>query len=235
MGFQALLQNTVSQNTAVGAFALEIDGTGANNTAVGYRALRGSNASNNTAVGHGALDLTFSGSGNTALGFDAGSTLTGSDSDNIMIGNVGILGDNDYIRLGTDATHIKTFIAGNIFTKQPDITVFSDGDEDVTTAQLLTRIMTCALTADRTWTLPTAAIMVGDILNVANDDSFDFNIINQGGMNDDILLAAGVGGNIVGVAVTEGATAGNNSESGWRLRFVDVSGGNEAYTVYRLS
>jgi trimeric autotransporter adhesin len=45
------------------------------------------------------------------LGFNAGKNLT-TGSDNIHIGNVGIAGESNHIRIGTVGTQTNTFIAG---------------------------------------------------------------------------------------------------------------------------
>jgi len=129
-GAGALLSNTVgSSNTANGAFALLNNTTGGANTATGYQALlnntggfdnvgTGLNAlvSNtegvyNTAYGDNALFNT-TGSSNIALGSFAGNELT-TGNNNIDIGNRGVAGESDTIRIGdpTDA-QTRTFIAG---------------------------------------------------------------------------------------------------------------------------
>ena len=51
------------------------------------------------------------GSSNIALGFQAGANLT-TGSNNIDIGNVGVAGDANMIRIGTVGTQTATFIAG---------------------------------------------------------------------------------------------------------------------------
>ena len=95
-GFQALLFNTAgTYNTAVGVYALFANRTGINNTAIGFDAL----FSNTT----GGSDI--------ALGFRAGYDLT-TGSNNIDIGNVGVGGESDKIRIGTVGTQTATFIAG---------------------------------------------------------------------------------------------------------------------------
>ena len=129
-GAGALLSNTVgSSNTANGALALLNNTTGGANTATGYQALlnntggfdnvgTGLNAlvSNtegvyNTAYGDNALFNT-TGSSNIALGSFAGNELT-TGNNNIDIGNRGVAGESDTIRIGdpTDA-QTRTFIAG---------------------------------------------------------------------------------------------------------------------------
>jgi hypothetical protein len=95
-GLGALFQNTTGNyNTADGIVALELNTTGNNNTAIGRFALF------NNSVG----------SGNTALGAHAGFHLTTGDN-NIDIGNRGVRDESNTIRIGTQGTHTKTFIAG---------------------------------------------------------------------------------------------------------------------------
>jgi len=132
-GFKALFSNTTgSNNTAVGNNALSgslAGNTGSNNTANGVNALfRNSTGSNNTANGLSALGNNTTGVGNlalgstalfrnttgrfnTAVGAFAGSKLT-TGSNNIDIGNVGVAGEANTIRIGTGETQTTTFIAG---------------------------------------------------------------------------------------------------------------------------
>jgi len=80
IGSLAMITNTSgSYNTAIGAGingllqgALGLNDTGSNNTAIGYAALRGNTtASNNTAVGYQAAYSNTTGTGNTATGIQA--------------------------------------------------------------------------------------------------------------------------------------------------------------------
>jgi hypothetical protein len=126
-------------NTALGTAALQsyivnnYSGTGTNNTAAGYQALysdtggTGSQGSYNTASGANALYSNTTGTSNTATGYKALYNATGSSniavgyeaglsvttgSDNIEIGNAGAAGDNKEIKIGTEGTQKKAFIAG---------------------------------------------------------------------------------------------------------------------------
>ncbi len=77
---------TASADTAIGAFALSNNTTGAENTAVGSFALNGTTtASYNSAVGYEALGANTTGAGNTAVGAQA---LQGNQtaSDNTAVG-----------------------------------------------------------------------------------------------------------------------------------------------------
>jgi hypothetical protein len=112
-GFQSLFFNTTGNgNTANGAQALYYNNDGSDNTANGNGALHSnSGGSRNTANGSGALDLNTSGNDNIALGFLAGFRLTTGD-DNIDIGNSGVAGEANTIRIGDDNHQDATYIAG---------------------------------------------------------------------------------------------------------------------------
>ena len=70
----------------------------------------------NTAVGYSA-SVTPNGSGNIALGYFAGSNLTSANSNNILIGNSGLSGDNYTIRIG-DPMNQAVFYAAGIWQTQ---------------------------------------------------------------------------------------------------------------------
>jgi trimeric autotransporter adhesin len=129
IGFEALYANTTGSNTAIGVYALYANTTGGNNTAngsyslgnhtvgdnntaVGDQALAFNQAgTSNTAIGQTALAGLVSGDNNTALGFNAGSALT-TGNNNIDISNTGVSSEDNTIRIGDEAVHGATFIAG---------------------------------------------------------------------------------------------------------------------------
>src|SRR5262245_6961554 len=116
IGDNTLVSNTIgSENTAVGAWALPNNTTGNANVAIGSLALTGnSTGGGNTAVGRGALFDNQSGNYNIALGFAAGDRTTGSN--NILIGDQGVAGESNTIRIG-----------GNAFTGGPQTAAFIAG------------------------------------------------------------------------------------------------------------
>ena len=65
----------------------------------------------NTAHGFHALFSNATGSDNIALGYNAGFNLTTGDN-NIDIGNAGVAGEANTIRIGTQGTQTRTFVAG---------------------------------------------------------------------------------------------------------------------------
>ncbi len=127
-GVNALHDNTGNYNTATGYQALESNTSGTNNTASGLNALNknvaGSfNAANgayalyndtagyNTADGYQALYKNTVGGHNIALGYNAGYNLT-TGSNNIEIGNPGLAGELNTIRIGAVRAQTNTYIAG---------------------------------------------------------------------------------------------------------------------------
>jgi hypothetical protein len=109
-GVNALLNNTNgSRNTADGEAALAFNTTGGNNTANGYNALYFNTAgAGNTASGFQAL-YNNTGSFNIGLGNQAGYNLTAGNR-NIDIGNGGVAGESNTIRIGNIQT--ATYIVG---------------------------------------------------------------------------------------------------------------------------
>jgi hypothetical protein len=110
-GVDALSHNTRGDNnTATGVEALVHNRIGNSNTANGVDALfTNRSGNNNTATGFNAL-FSNTGGDNIALGFYSGKDLT-TGSNNIDIGNVGVAGESNSIRIGRGGTHTATFIA----------------------------------------------------------------------------------------------------------------------------
>jgi hypothetical protein len=112
-GTAALATNTTgNNNTATGLDALFVNKTGNNNTAVGSDALFfNRHGSNNTALGQKALYKNTTGSNNIALGKFAGAHVT-TGINNIDVGNSGVGGESNTIRIGTTGTQTNAYIAG---------------------------------------------------------------------------------------------------------------------------
>ncbi len=102
-------------NTAEGASALGADTVGQYNVANGAFALRdNTNGSDNTAEGAEALGALVSGNNNIALGYNAAINFTNSESGNIDIGNAGVAGENNIIRIGTPGNQTQTYLSGTV-------------------------------------------------------------------------------------------------------------------------
>lgn len=126
IGFEALMSiNTSSSisNTAVGAGALTMATATSDNTAIGAEALAeytaaigGASAGSNVAIGASAAATLTTGENNIIIGTGAGSAYTTSESSNILIGNAGINGESNTIRIGVSGSlggeQNRCFIAG---------------------------------------------------------------------------------------------------------------------------
>jgi Chaperone of endosialidase len=131
-GLALLLNTTGTANTATGANALTNNVDGNSNTADGYNALNANtHATQNTAIGRGALAFVTTGGSNTALGFQAGNAFTGSESNNIDIGDsvTGVAGESNTMRIGPTsitATHIRGINGAMIAAPAFNVLINSD-------------------------------------------------------------------------------------------------------------
>jgi BclA-like protein len=112
-GAGAMVWNsTGNDNSGVGYFSLYNNDTGDSNSALGSDTLLSNVSGNcNVAVGESALLMNTTGDDNIAVGCGAGSEAT-TGSNNIYIGNPGVAGESDTIRIGDPAIHHKAYIAG---------------------------------------------------------------------------------------------------------------------------
>ncbi len=124
LGNRALMSvNSGGGNVAIGYNAGQALTTGQNNVFVGLNCATSLTTSpNSTAVGTGALALATTGTGlnvamgyttlgnittghaNVAVGATSGTAYTSSESSNICISNLGVLGESNVIRIGTQGT-----------------------------------------------------------------------------------------------------------------------------------
>jgi len=110
--FALLFSTTANDNTADGYAAMLFNTIGNRNAAVGYWALyNNTTGNNNTVNGYSALVNNTTGNDNIAVGNFAGSNLTTGDN-NIDIGNQGVAVEANTIRIGTQGTQTRTFVAG---------------------------------------------------------------------------------------------------------------------------
>jgi hypothetical protein len=111
-GADALESNTEgNENVASGHQAMKDNTSGSWNTASGAEALESNTSGeNNVADGDEALYLNQTGSENVGLGWKAGKQVV--KSQNIDISNEGEATDSGTIRIGTEKTQTKAFVAG---------------------------------------------------------------------------------------------------------------------------
>jgi len=131
VGLEALSFNTTgSHNEAIGSLALQLNTTGSNNaangdqalwrnttgtanTAAGYEAMfLSTTSSNNVAAGANALANMLTGTNNIAVGYQAGVNFSAAESANIDIGNAGVTGENNTIRIGNTNIQNNAYVAG---------------------------------------------------------------------------------------------------------------------------
>jgi hypothetical protein len=140
IGFNALKSVTTGfLNTAIGSLSQQTLISGNGNVSIGYSSLALNTGDSNTALGYSAMGSCTTGSSNCAVGNGAlgglstgtfnigiggggfnGAGLTGSDSNNIMIGHPGVSGDNNIGRIGVQGTGIgqikEMHLAGALIT-----------------------------------------------------------------------------------------------------------------------
>lgn len=131
LGYSSLkLANDGTGNTAAGVYSLATLTSGGFNTAIGNRA---------------GLNLV-TGNFNLLLGYVAGQNYVGAESSNTLIANLGVVGENQVMRIGTTGAGptqvLSTYIAGITPNTSPSATTGSilyidQVTEQVTTAQFL--------------------------------------------------------------------------------------------------
>lgn len=104
-------------NSGFGSGALFNLITGSQNSGFGYNSLNSCTGSSNTALGYGSAFFLGAGTNNFIAGaINAGSAYTTTESSNICIGNAGVIGESNVLRLGTTGAGVgqqsTCFIAG---------------------------------------------------------------------------------------------------------------------------
>lgn len=105
------------QNTIVGAAAGGSLTTGSTNSFFGFAAGgQLTTGGNNTLLGAQAGNNLKTGTANILIGRQAGTNYTGAESANILIRNIGVLGESNIIRIGTFGVQTATYLAGQVLT-----------------------------------------------------------------------------------------------------------------------
>jgi hypothetical protein len=126
-----------THNTAIGAQCLTVVDTGGFNTGLGQAYQSLTSGTNNIGIGYGAGLFLTTGSRNIILGnynTNGGQNYTSNESNNICIGNAGVLGQSNAIRIGISGAGLgqqdKCFIAGidgvNVGSVAKVVTMASD-------------------------------------------------------------------------------------------------------------
>lgn len=241
--FANLAATTGSQNTAMGSVALESAYTTSNNTAVGFAALQEyagtSGAGANTAIGASALSTAgFTGNQNIAIGYQSGTAYTSTESNNLLVGSAGVVGESNVTRIGTQGTgageQSKCFVAGI-----EGVTVASSSVVGVNSSGQLSslgtgssgQVLTSTGTTSPTWQSPASPTLTTATSFVAKGSGVSLTSATPANITS-LSLAAGtwlvsglvqfsmtgslaVGGVIASISTTTATngTLGNNSAS----------------------
>lgn len=113
-GSQSLTSLTTGAfNTADGFKTLNALTSGQSNTAIGNQCLQKlTTTGSNCGFGDSSLSQLVTGTGNIAIGLQSGSNYTTSESANILIGNLGVIGENFTTRIGRLGLQTSCFVAG---------------------------------------------------------------------------------------------------------------------------
>lgn len=100
-----------SFNTSVGGSSMSAHTLGGSNTSIGsFSLFNKTTGDSNTSLGSNCLQNLLTGNNNIGLGVSAGNSYTSNESNNIIIGNSGVINDSGAIRIGTN-TQDKCFIS----------------------------------------------------------------------------------------------------------------------------
>jgi hypothetical protein len=193
-----------NRNTSVGQDNFLAITTGSDNSAFGYSALKEvTTGNNNTAIGTVALSNLIDGWYNIAIGYQSGSSYTGSESGNILIGNIGILGDSQTIRIGSSGTHTATYIAGinGVNVGSVATVVTSDSDHQLGTAVITAGTGLSVTPGANTITLATNGISVLNYTAVSSPTPYEV-------LSTDSIIGADSSSNVVVIQLPNTTTTG---------------------------
>jgi len=130
------VSNSTQQTIAIGAGALFSGAGSFGNVAIGVNSQSSlTTGGENQSLGDDTLDSLATGFYNIALGVSSGSNFTGSESNNIDIGNAGTVGESGVTRIGTLGTQTVAYIAGKddlfAISDLPACTPTNDGQTEV--------------------------------------------------------------------------------------------------------
>lgn len=220
---------TMKQCTSGSSPTLTISGSTASGTG---------NAGGLVVLSAGAGDTNGNG-GNTEIraGLKAGSGTDGSVL--IRTGSSGTITTAVTVDNSQNATFEKGIIqrgdAGIVFHQNAPATT-DDGTAVVSAANVLTGIVTCTPTADRSKATDTAANLISTLGLTADDDAFDFSVINLATDGTSfVTLTGGTGVTLVGSAII---SAQDNAEDAFTSgvgRFRIRRTGSSAVSMYRIA
>lgn len=126
-----------------------------------------------------------------------------------------------------------SFLADAVFTRGSATSKATAGNVTLTAAEVLTSILVvdCA-GAGRTYTLPTAALLVAALPFKEVGMTISLLVVNGSDAAESITLAAGSGGGFDANQTAGSRIVEQNSSKNVLIRFTAIASGSEAYVVY---
>jgi hypothetical protein len=210
IGHQALSSLTTGAvNTAIGNDAGSSIDAGSQNVAVGQVALVGCTSGNqNSAFGTNALDNVITGSNNIGVGFATGNAFSGAESNNILIGSVGVSGESNALRIGilNDISDVTTAFIGGIAGNTPGA-----GDQVVYVNTSTGQVSAASFLAlPETTSSSVGYISLGGVIyfHAFGQDSDDNLFVGNGAGNFTLVSGTASGNTGVGAFALSGLTTG---------------------------
>lgn len=209
-----LTLGTAVNNVFVGQEAGANITTANNNVGIGRHALNAATTSTiSTAVGTNALAQIVTGTGNVVFGTGAGFNYTSSESNNLLLGNPGVLGENNTLRIGVSGVgtleQSNCYIAGirGNSPSMPQMVVI--GPDDKLGSQAIPSVSSLQFDADTGIAVPSLGVLnVNGDTNIATVGSSN-NLTIQFSDNPTVTgTYTTTGGNIELPSTNTGATQG---------------------------
>ena len=194
-----------------------------------------------SASGSGQAGSVIVTSGKSASGTDGDiqlKTYTGSTATaalTIAAEGQNVTVDTGDLIMSTGNVYMRNSSNPDVIKYQGDPDVTDDGTAALTADNILSGIITCTPTGDRSKATDTAANLVSGLSLNVNNDSFDFSLINlatSGGHN--VTLTGGTGVTLVGNMVIFCQDAADDAVSVGVGRFRVRRTGSSAVTIYRI-
>jgi hypothetical protein len=148
VGNGAMLANTGTSNTAIGALSSRANTSGANNTSLGTESLfNNTTGSSNNAIGKGALYSVTTGASNIAIGTEA--LYQNNGTENVCIGNgAGFTATGSYnVIVGTASGATLTTGNNNILLGDDTQTATATTSNSITLGNNIHNVLRCAVTS----------------------------------------------------------------------------------------
>ena len=213
-----------SANAAAGDLKLYGGTPGSGNNNGGDVKIYGGDDAGSGTAGNVEL-FVYDGSGNAVQGL----TLTGGDTTPDVAVNSGNL------IMSSGAPYMRHASYPQVIKYQGAPANTDDGTAVVSAANILTGIVTCTPTADRSKATDTAANLISGLSLTADQDAFDFSLINlTTDGQDNVTLTGGTDVSLVGNMVIHAQDAADDAVSIGVGRFRVRRTGSSAVTIYRI-